>query len=170
MGISWQTLRQGCQNCFPGVHGNKLSRKIFRWKPYILLIRHWAECFHFFRKLYDWVARTVFHLAKGSFWEEVSAVIPPHHFRTLGKYFSGFCRIFILWVVQTAFLVSRRKLWVKEILQKSCRALFITFGLSHKENLAFWQKHSPGLSKAHSNWPLEQFEERSSLINFFGPF
>ena len=74
IGILWQTIRQGCQNCFPGVHGNKLSRKTFRWKPYIFLFRHWAENFTFVRKFFEWVVRTAFHLAIGLFWEEVSSL------------------------------------------------------------------------------------------------
>ena len=40
------------KNCFLGVHGNKLSRKTFRWKPYIFLFRHWAENFHFSPKVF----------------------------------------------------------------------------------------------------------------------
>ena len=93
-GILWQTFRQVVKNCFLGVHGNNLSRKTFRWKPYIFLFRHWAENFHFVRKFFDWVVRTAVQLAIGLFWEEVSSLSFRLSFSDIEPKFFG-----ILWIV-----------------------------------------------------------------------
>ena len=90
IGILWQSVRQGCKNCFPGVHGNKLSRKTFRWKPYIFLFRHWAESFQFCSKVFDWVVKTAFHLAKGLFWEVSSSSFCPIFFGHWAKNLQDF--------------------------------------------------------------------------------
>ena len=171
IGILWQILRQGCQNCFPGVHGNKLSRKTFRWKPYIFLFRPCAESFHFCPRV---------------FWLGCQNCIPPGNriilrrtilfefflylFRTLSKKSSGFCRKFINWNIKTAFFASRSVLCVEHLLQEICGVLFITFGLSDKKKLLSGRKITPCLSKVHSDCPLEQFEERVSSEIFFGHF
>ena len=123
----------------------------------------------FVRKFSDWVVRTAFHLAKGIFWE-VSVLSFPPFFRTLSKKSPWFCRLFINWVVKTAFVVSVRAPRVEYFLEKSCRVLFITFGLSDKKILLSDKNISPCLSKVHSNCPLNQFDERFPLETFLGQF
>ena len=103
-----------CQNCFPGVHRNKVSRKTFRWKPYIFLFRHWAENFQFCPKVFWLGCQNCIPpgnriILRRSILFEFS----PHLFRTLSKNSSGFCRIFIYWVDKTAFFVSRRNFRVE---------------------------------------------------------
>ena len=167
-GILWQIFRQGFQNCFPGVHRNKVSRKTFRWEPYIFLFPHWAESFHF---------------CPNVFWLGCQNCIPPGNritlrrsilfeffpylFRTMSKKSSGVYRLFINWVAKTAFFVSRSVLCVEHLLQESCRVLFITFGLSDKKNLLCGRKKTPCV-KMHSDSPLEQFEKRLPSEVFFG--
>ena len=134
--IVWQTFPQGCQNCFPGVPRNKVSRNTFRWKPYILLFRHWAERFYFFlENCMTGLSELLSTRQKDHFEKKYPLWFPPHQFRTLGEISSGLCRIFIHWVVKTAYFVSRRNLRVKYILQESCTVLFITFGLSDNKTL-----------------------------------
>ena len=164
LGILWESLRQGCRNCFPVAHGNKLSRKTFRGKPYVFLFRHWAERFHFCPKVFWLGCQKCISPGSRIF---LSRNIPfqflPHLFRTLSKKSPWFCRMFINWVVKTAFVVSVRAPRVEYFLEKSCRVLFITFGLSDKKILLSDKNISPCLSKVHSKCPLEQFEERFSL-------
>ena len=50
---------------------------------------------------------------------------------------------------------------------KSCRVLFITFGLSDKKILLSGKKSSPGLSKSHSTCLWDPFKEKVSFGIFF---
>ena len=63
---------------------------------------------------------------------------------------------------------KRSSSWIF-FLQKSCRVLFITLGLSDKKILLSDKNISTCLSKVQCNCPLEQFEERFSLETFFWP-
>ena len=158
------------KNCFLGVHGNKLSRKTFRWKPYIFLFRHWAENFHFVRKFFDWVVRTAFHLAIGFFWEEVSSLSFPLSFSDIeAKNLREFVECL------STGLSKLHSSCPKELFElnkfcKSCRVLFITFGLSDKKNLLSGRKISPCLSKVPSDCPLGQFEGRFFWKSFLAVF
>ena len=133
IGILWQTFRQGCKNCFPGVHGNKLSRKTFRWKPYIFLFRHWAESFQFCPKVFWLGCQNCISPGERIILRSIPFEFLPHLFRTLSKKSPRFCGMFINWVVKTAFVVSIRAPQVVYFLEKGCRFLFITFGLSDKK-------------------------------------
>ena len=145
----WQTLRQSCHNCFPGVHGNKLSRKTFRWKPYIFLFPHWAESFHFCPKIFKLGCQNcILPGNKTILRRSILFEFFPYLLWTFSKKSSGFCRMFINWVVKTAFFVSRSVLCVEHLLQEICRVLFITFGLSDKKKLLCGRKITPFVKSA----------------------
>ena len=127
-----------------------------------------------------------FHFRPKVFWLGCQNCIPPGNriilrrsilfefflylFRTLSKKSSGFCRMFINWIVKTAFFASRSVLCLEHLLPEICGVLFLTFALSDKKILLYGRKISQCLSKVHSNCPLELFEERFSLGIFFGRF
>ena len=149
-----------------------MSRNTFRWKPYIFLFRQWGKVSTFFRKLYDWVVGTAFQLAIASFWEEVSAVIftpPPIIFGHWAKPLRDFFEYLSTGLSKLHSSCPEELFELKNVC-KSCRVLFITFGLSDKEILLSGKKSSPGLSKGHSTCLWDPFKEKVSFGIFFVTF
>ena len=126
-----------------------------------------------------------FHFCPKVFWLGCQNCIPPGNriilrrsilfelflylFRTLSKKSSGFCRIFINWIVKTAFFASRSVFCVEHLLQEICRVVY-QFRTFRQKHLLSGRKITPYLSKVHSDCPLEKFEERFSLEILFGRF
>ena len=125
-----------------------MSRNTFRWKPYIFLFRQWGNVSTFFRKLYDWVVGTAFQLAIASFWEEVSAVIfPPIIFGHWAKALRDFVKnLSTEW--SRLHSPCPEELFELNKFCKSCRVLFITFGLSDKKTCFLAKKVRQGCQKA----------------------
>ena len=96
--------------------------------------------FTFVRKLFDWVVRTAFHLAKGIIFWEVSALSFRPFFRTLSKKSPWFCRLFINWVVKTAFVVSIRAPRVVYFFWKKLVEFCLSLSDSQTEKYCFLTK------------------------------
>ena len=128
------------------------------------------ESVHFFRKLYDWVVGTAFQLAIASFWEEVSAVIfPPIIFGHWAKPLRNFFE-FLSTALSKLHSSCPEELFELKNVCKSCRVLFITFGLSAKKILLSGKKSSPVFSKGHSTCLWDSFKEKVSFGIFFVTF
>ena len=142
----------------PSAFCDKLFDRVVKTAFQVYMGTSWAEklsdenltfsCSHIERKVFTFVRKF--------FWLGCQNCIPPgkriilrrsilfvffpYLFRTLSKKCSGVCRMFINWVVKTAFFVSRSVLCVDYLLQESCTVLFITFGLSDKKICSLAEK------------------------------
>ena len=128
------------------------------------------ESFHFFRKLYDWVVGTAFQLAIASFCEEVSAVIfPPIIFGHWAKVLRDFVKnLSTGW--SKLHSSCPEELFELNKFCKSCGVLFITFGLSDKKKLAFWQKKFARVVKRPFYIIMGLIQGEGFLWNFFCHF
>ena len=112
----------------------QVEQENFPMKTLHFLVPTVRESFHFFSKVVWLGCRNCIPAGNSIILRRgIRCDFPPDHFRTLRKTPSGFFRIFINWVVKTAFLVSRSVLCVEHLLQESCRVLFITCGFSDKK-------------------------------------
>ena len=159
----------GCQKLLSRCTGNKLSRKSFRWKPYIFLFRHWAENFHFVRKFFDWVVRTAFHLAIGLFREEVSSLSFRLSFSDIEPKFFG-----ILWIVFQLGCQNCILRVQKDSLSWISFAKVVEFCLSlsdfQTKKIAFWQKNIAMFVKSAFWLSIGKYWGEVFLETFFGRF